>query len=63
MAHTLLKTQIQSSYIPKSLWKGLTLVAQISAILITCVPKTAEEGAGDLTLIVRVHAHTHNYCV
>lgn len=40
-------------------------MAQISAILITCVPKMGEEGAGDLTLFVhtRTHTSTHVLCV
>lgn len=65
MSYTLLKTQIQSVLTSKFLWKSLTLVAEISAILITCVPKTGEEGAGDLILLVHTRAHTstHVLCV
>lgn len=60
MPHTLLKTQIQSvlTHFKVSLEES-DPGGSISAILITCVPKTGEKEAGDLTLLV--HTRTHEY--
>lgn len=66
MPHTLLKTQIQSvlTHFKVSLEES-DPGGSISAILITCVPKTGEKEAGDLTLLVhtRTHTSTHVLCV
>lgn len=66
MPHTLPKTQIQSvlTHFKVSLEES-DPGGSISAILITCVPKTGEKEAGDLTLLVhtRIHMSTHVLCV